>query len=50
MRILEEARNVLIKYGYSVSSLTEDTLQFEDETLLGFICEMPLESIGAIVV
>ena len=45
MRILEEARNVLTKYGYSVSSLTEDMLQFEDETLLGFICEMSLESI-----
>jgi len=45
MRILEEARNVLTKYGYSVSSLTEDMLQFEDETLLGFICEMPLASI-----
>ena len=45
MQILEEARNVLDKYGYAVSSLGEDTLQFEDETLMGFICELPLESI-----
>jgi hypothetical protein len=45
MRILEEARNVLDKYGYAVSSLGEDMLQFEDETLMGFICELPLESI-----
>src|SRR5208282_2969377 len=45
MQILEEARSVLDKYGYAVSSLGEDMLQFEDETLMGFICELPIESI-----
>ena len=41
MHILEEARNVLDKYHYLVSSHGEDMLQFEDETLLGFVCELP---------
>jgi len=43
MRILEEARNVLEKNRYVVSSRSEDMLQFEDETLLGFVCELPLQ-------
>lgn len=45
MRLLEEAANVLRKHGYLLSFLHEDMLQFEDETLLGFICELPLNSI-----
>lgn len=45
MRLLEEARTILDKYRYSMSSLGEDTLQFEDDTLLGFICELPLHTI-----
>lgn len=45
MRIIEEARNVLEKHHYVVSSRGEDMLQFEDETLLGFICELTLESL-----
>ncbi len=45
MRIVEEARNILEKYSYTVSSLREDMLQFEDETLLGFICELPVRTI-----
>jgi hypothetical protein len=43
MRILEEARSVLEKNRYLVSSRSEEMLQFEDETLLGFVCELPLE-------
>ena len=45
MRIIEEARNVLENYHYIVSSRGEDMLQFEDETLLGFIAELSLESL-----
>jgi len=45
MRLLEEAGNVLRKHGYLLSFLHEDMLQFEDDTLLGFICELPLKSI-----
>jgi hypothetical protein len=45
MRIVEEARNILEKYRYTASRLREDMLQFEDETLLGFICELPLRTI-----
>jgi hypothetical protein len=43
VRILEEARSVLEKNRYVVSSRGENTLQFEDETLLGFVCELPLQ-------
>jgi hypothetical protein len=45
VRIIEEARNVLENYHYIVSSRGEDMLQFEDETLLGFISELSLESL-----
>lgn len=45
MRIIEEARDVLEKYNYIVSLRGEDMLQFEDETLLGFVCELSLESL-----
>ena len=45
MRIIEEARDVLAKYGYSVSYRGNDSLQFEDETLLGVIYELSLESL-----
>ena len=45
MRLLEEAGNVLRKHGYFLSFLHEDMLRFEDDTLLGFICELPLKSI-----
>jgi hypothetical protein len=45
MKIVEEARNLLEKYHYMASPLGEDMLQFEDETLLGFICELPLMTI-----
>jgi hypothetical protein len=45
VRIIEEARDVLEKYHYIVSSRSEDMLQFEDETLLGFICVLSLESL-----
>src|SRR5690348_10884318 len=45
MRILEEARSVLEKYSYLLSSMNSDMLEFEDETLMGFICELPLPDI-----
>jgi hypothetical protein len=45
MRIVEEARNILEKYSYTASRLGEDMLQFEDGTLLGFICELPVTTI-----
>jgi hypothetical protein len=45
MRIIEEARDVLEKYKYVVSLYGSDILQFEDETLLGFVCELSLESL-----
>lgn len=45
MNILEEARRVLEKQRYSWSLASRDMLQFEDETLMGFICEAPLNSI-----
>jgi hypothetical protein len=45
VRIIEEARDVLEKYNYIVSLRGEDMLQFEDETLLGFVCELSLESL-----
>jgi hypothetical protein len=45
VRIIEEARDVLEKYNYVVSIHGEDTLQFEDETLLGFLCVLSLESL-----
>lgn len=45
MRIIEEARDVLEKYGYTVSYRGNDMLQVEDETLLGFISELSLESL-----
>jgi len=43
--ILEEARNVLEQYHYIVSSRGDRMMQFEDETLMGFVCELPLPSI-----
>ena len=45
MRILEEARNILESNGYFVSPVSETTLEFEDETLVGFVCEAPLAEI-----
>jgi hypothetical protein len=45
VRIIEEASDVLEKYHYIVTRRGEDMLQFEDETLLGFICELSLESL-----
>jgi hypothetical protein len=45
MRIVDEAQNILEKHHYTTSRLGEDMLQFEDETLLGFICELPLRTI-----
>jgi hypothetical protein len=45
MIILDEARRVLEKQGYALSLNSQDMLQFEDETLMGFICEAPLKSI-----
>ncbi len=45
MNILQEARRVLEKERYSLSLASEDMLQFEDETLMGFICEAPLNYI-----
>jgi hypothetical protein len=45
MRPLEEARSILDKHGYALSFLQPDTLQFEDDALLGFICELPLQDI-----
>ncbi len=45
MKILEEARNILEANGYFVSPTSESTLEFEDETLVGFVCEAPLKEI-----
>jgi hypothetical protein len=45
MRILEEARNILESNGYFVSPVSENTLEFEDETLVGFVSEAPLTEI-----
>ncbi|SRR5712691_246115 len=47
MKLLEEARRVLERYEYFVSVTSDEMLQFEDETLMGFICEAPLSSILA---
>jgi hypothetical protein len=45
VRIIEEAKDVLEKYGYMVSFRDNDMLQFEDETLLGVISELSLEAL-----
>ena len=37
MNLQGEARRILEKAGYRVFSRDSDTLQFEDETLLGFV-------------
>jgi hypothetical protein len=46
MRILEEARTVLATNGYFVSPVFGDTFEFEDETLVGFVCEASLKQIA----
>jgi hypothetical protein len=45
VRIIEEAKDVLEKYGYLVSFRGDDMLQFEDETLLGAISELSLKAL-----
>jgi hypothetical protein len=45
MKILEEARNILETNRYFVAPVSENTLEFEDETLIGFISEAPLAEI-----
>ncbi len=45
MKILEEARRILERQGYFLALASEGMLQFEDETLMGFICETTLKSI-----
>ena len=45
MKILEETKNILEENGYFVSPQSGNNLEFEDETLLGFVREAPLKEI-----
>ena len=45
MRILEESKRVLERHGYFVSPILEDAFHFEDDALIGFICELPLRQV-----
>jgi hypothetical protein len=40
--IIESARKVLEANKYTVSAVSEDYVQFEDETLIGFVCSLSL--------
>lgn len=45
MRILDEARRLLERHGYFASGSGEDMVLFEDDSLIGFVCEAPLQQI-----
>src|ERR1700722_4932295 len=45
MIILDEAKRVLERHHYLISSLGEDAFLFEDDALIGFVCEAPLRQI-----
>jgi hypothetical protein len=45
MQILEEARRILENFDYAVSSSSAEMLRFEDDALMGFICDLRLADI-----
>lgn len=45
MRILDEAKRLLERHGYFASVTGQDMILFEDDSLIGFVCEGPLQQL-----